>query len=91
MRERNHRAGAGPWAPASVAWWDTYAFWRAWREHGERYDFEPALFPDQARWQFIDGYRREELAGAEPIFTHYTLPKAHRQGPRGNGKFEVVR
>lgn len=89
MLARNHRDGPGPAGGPHVRWWDTYAFWRCLRE--KAYGFEPRRYPfPDARWQFVEGYRREELDGQEPIFRHYTIPGRYRNR-RGDGDMGKLR
>ena len=87
----NHKNGSGKWGPQSISWWDTFAFWRCFREFG--YAFAPQLYPEpDGRWQFIPSvYRTEELQGTESVFEHYTIPHKHRRRKRGDGNIEALK
>ena len=87
----NHANGSGKWGPQSISWWDTYAFWRCFREY--EYAFTPKAYPEpDGRWQFIPSvYSRDELAGQEPVFSHYTIPHKYRRRKRGDGDIEAIR
>ena len=84
--KRHHEGHTEPYAPSSMAFWDTYAFWRCFKE--KDYGFEPQMFPSpDARWQYISGhYKEEELEGQEPVFEHYSIPMQLRT-VSGNGSF----
>lgn len=59
--------------PKSAAQWDTFTMWKllTYGNTGVR----AGRFPDpDARWNFIAGYKQEELKGQEMVIYHYTLP-----------------
>lgn len=59
--------------PKSAKQWDTFTMWKllTYGNTGVR----AGRFPDpDARWNFIAGYKQEELKGQEMVIYHYTLP-----------------
>jgi len=60
--------------PKAALQWDTFTMWRllTYGKTGVR----AGRFPDpDARWNFIVGYKDEELQGTERVIYHYTLPQ----------------
>lgn len=61
--------------PKDALQWDTFTMWRL--LNLESFDVKTARFPHpDARWNFVVGYREEELDGQEMVVYHYTIPKA---------------
>lgn len=61
--------------PADAMQWDTFTMWRL-LTYGNT-GVKPGRFPDpDARWNFVVGYRQEELQGQEIVIYHYTLPSS---------------
>ncbi len=59
--------------PESAKQWDTFTMWRllTYGNTGVRH----ARFPEpDARWNYISGYKEEELQGQPAVIYHYTLP-----------------
>lgn len=59
--------------PKSAAQWDTFTMWKllTYGNTGVR----AGRFPDpDARWNFVSGYKEQELQGQEMVIYHYTLP-----------------
>jgi len=59
--------------PKAALQWDTFTMWRLLNH----FDFgvKTGRFPDpDARWNFIVGYREEELQGQPRVIYHYTIP-----------------
>ena len=63
--------------PADAMQWDTFTMWRL-LTYGNM-GVKTGRFPDpDARWNFVIGYKEEELQGQEIVIYHYTLPPAVR-------------
>jgi hypothetical protein len=61
--------------PKQALQWDTFTMWRL-LTYGD-FDIKHGRFPDpDARWNFVVGYKEEELQGQEMVIYHYTLPKS---------------
>jgi hypothetical protein len=60
--------------PKDAIKWDTFTMWRLleYSDHGVNWGF--VKDPD-ARWNFVNGYKEEELQGAERVLYHYTIPE----------------
>ena len=61
--------------PKEALQWDTFTMWRllAYGNMG----IKTGRFPDpDARWNFVIGYKQEELQGQESVIYHYTLPSS---------------
>lgn len=59
--------------PADAMQWDTFTMWRL-LTYGNT-GVKTGRFPDpDARWNFVIGYKEEELQGQEIVIYHYTLP-----------------
>jgi hypothetical protein len=59
--------------PKSAVQWDTFTMWKllTYGNMGVRV----GRFPDpDARWNFVSGYKQQELQGQEMLIYHYTLP-----------------
>lgn len=59
--------------PESAKQWDTFTMWKllTYGNTGVR----AGRFPDpDARWNFVSGYKQQELQGQEMVIYHYTLP-----------------
>ena len=59
--------------PKSAVQWDTFTMWKllTYGNTGVR----AGRFPDpDARWNFVSGYKQQELQGQEMVIYHYTLP-----------------
>ena len=59
--------------PKSALQWDTFTMWRllTYGDTGVR----AGRFPEpDARWNFVVGYKEEELQGQERVIYHYTIP-----------------
>ena len=59
--------------PEAALQWDTFTMWRllTYGNHGVK----TGRFPEpDARWNFVIGYKEEELMGQPKIIHHYTLP-----------------
>ena len=55
--------------------WDTFTMWRL-LTYGNM-GVKTGRFPDpDARWNFVIGYKQEELQGQEIVIYHYTLPSS---------------
>jgi hypothetical protein len=59
--------------PKDAMQWDTFTMWRL-LTYGDM-GVKTGRFPDpDARWNFVIGYKEEELKGQEIVIYHYTLP-----------------
>ncbi len=59
--------------PESAKQWDTFTMWRL-LTYGNM-GVKTGRFPDpDARWNFVTGYKDEELQGQQKVIYHYTLP-----------------
>lgn len=59
--------------PEQARYWDTFTMWRLLN----LFDFgvKTARFPEpDAKWNFVVGYKEEELMGQDRIIYHYTIP-----------------
>ena len=66
-------AGCDPY-PASLAYWDTFAFWRVLHEQAEL-GIDIRRMPKDAKYNFVIGYKTTELLyGEEAAVLHYTIP-----------------
>ena len=55
--------------------WDTFTMWRL-LKYGNM-GVRTGRFPDpDARWNFVIGYKQEELQGQEIVIYHYTIPSS---------------
>tara|TARA_B110000967_G_scaffold209852_1_gene268107 strand:- start:5807 stop:6526 length:720 start_codon:yes stop_codon:yes gene_type:complete len=63
--------------PYDVRRWDTFTMWNllANTDHGVKVGEFPE--PD-ARWNFVIGYRDDELQGQERVIIHYTIPESEK-------------
>lgn len=60
--------------PPSAKQWDTFTMWRL-LTYGET-GVVTGRFPEpDARWNFVTGYKNEELQGQPTVIYHYTLPQ----------------
>ena len=60
--------------PKYVKPWDTFTMWNL-LTNGN-FDVKVGEFPSpDAKWNFVTGYKEEELMGEEAIVLHYTIPK----------------
>jgi hypothetical protein len=64
--------------PNGLAYWDTFAFWRALYEQPELAEkLDLVRLPNDAKYNFITGYRETELRpGHEKAVLHYTIDPA---------------
>jgi hypothetical protein len=63
--------------PKEALEWDTFTMWRL-LTYGNM-GVKTGRFPDpDARWNFVIGYKEEELKGQPKIIHHYTLPPSIR-------------
>lgn len=75
---RNHnetedKEGCDPY-PRSLAYWDTFAFWRVLKEQPEL-GINIQRLPKDAKYNFVIGYRPTEIRyGEEIAVQHYTIP-----------------
>jgi hypothetical protein len=61
--------------PKDAMQWDTFTMWRL-LTYGNT-GVKTGRFPDpDARWNFVIGYKQEELQGQEIVIYHYTLPSS---------------
>jgi hypothetical protein len=61
--------------PKEALQWDTFTMWRL-LTYGDM-GVKTGRFPDpDARWNFVIGYKQEELQGQEIVIYHYTLPSS---------------
>ena len=61
--------------PKEALQWDTFTMWRL-LTYGNM-GVKTGRFPDpDARWNFVIGYKQEELQGQESVIYHYTLPSS---------------
>jgi hypothetical protein len=61
--------------PKEALQWDTFTMWRL-LTYGNM-GVKTGRFPDpDARWNFVIGYKQEELQGQEIVIYHYTLPSS---------------
>lgn len=64
--------------PEEVRPWDTFTMWNL-LTNGN-FDVKVGEFPSpDARWNFVQGYKSEELDGTEPVIIHYTLPVSKKE------------
>ncbi|MDB4351123.1 hypothetical protein OAA34_00250 [bacterium] len=60
--------------PEEVRPWDTFTMWNL-LTNGN-FDVKVGEFPSpDARWNYVIGYRDDELQGTERVVFHYTIPK----------------
>lgn len=71
---------AEPWPydeeeyPKTLQQWDQFTFWKL--LYLDKYDINVQFFNDDARWNFVNGYRSNETK--KPIvFYHHTIPSKH--------------
>ena len=65
-------SGCGKY-PTSLAYWDTFAFWRL--LHESNLDIKIKRIPNDAKYNFVTGYRENELKyGTKKAVLHYTIP-----------------
>lgn len=61
--------------PKEAMQWDTFTMWRL-LKYGNM-GVKTGRFPDpDARWNFVIGYKQEELQGQEIVIYHYTIPSS---------------
>jgi hypothetical protein len=61
--------------PKEAMQWDTFTMWRL-LKYGNM-GVRTGRFPDpDARWNFVIGYKQEELQGQEIVIYHYTIPSS---------------
>lgn len=70
------------WDPSpyseEVRKWDTFTMWALLNKTDHRVVVGEFPQPD-ARWNFVNGYKYEELQGTEPVIYHYTFPAGERE------------
>ena len=60
--------------PEEVRPWDTFTMWNL-LANGD-FDIKVGEFPSpDAKWNFVTGYKKEELMGEEAVLMHYTISK----------------
>jgi hypothetical protein len=59
--------------PKSALQWDTFTMWRLLNHFDFGVKTGRFSHPD-ARWNFVSGYKKEELAGTPVVVYHYTIP-----------------
>ena len=70
--ETPDNSGMGKY-PRSLAYWDTFAFWRL--LHETDLDIKIKRLPNDAKYNFVTGYRENELKyGTKKSVLHYTIP-----------------
>lgn len=62
---------AYPDIPFRMASWDQFYLWNL--IHNTEHGLSIGFFEDDARWNFVNGYRKKELNGKDPIIEHYIL------------------
>lgn len=71
---------ATPWPydpnirPAELRPWDQFTFWKL--LHDDKFDINVKFFNDDARWNFVNGYKTSETS-SPIIFWHHTIPSKH--------------
>lgn len=71
--ESPNREGCDPW-PRSLAYWDTFAFWRVLHDQPEL-GINIQKMPKDAKYNFVIGYKKTEIRyGEEIAVLHYTIP-----------------
>jgi len=67
--------------PRGLAYWDTFAFWRALYENPEL-NVDIKRMPNDAKYNFVTGYKETELRpGSEKSVLHYTIdPEYTKEG-----------
>ena len=60
--------------PEEVRKWDTFTMWNL--LNNGNFDLKVGEFPQpDARWNFVCGYKSDELQDTETVVFHYTIPK----------------
>lgn len=58
--------------PESVVKWDTFTMWKLLTD--KKYNVKVGVFPNpDARWNFVNGYKYEELQGEDIVIYHTTI------------------
>lgn len=59
--------------PIDAIKWDTFTMWRllTYSDHKVNWGF---IDEPDARWNFVNGYKDEELQGTDIVLYHYTIP-----------------
>lgn len=61
--------------PKSLAYWDTFAFWRVLHEQNEHLGVNVRRLPNDAKYNFVTGYKETEIkSGHQKAVLHYTIP-----------------
>ena len=60
--------------PEDARKWDTFTMWRllTYGEKGVKWGY---IKEPDARWNFVNGYRFEELQGTDVVLYHHTIPQ----------------
>ena len=67
--------------------WDQYTFWRLIHKEPKFSDVSVGFFPGQdAKWNFVNNYRQDEVVGEEIVIYHYTLNRGFVDAGRSNTK-----
>ena len=70
---RRDKSGVDPY-PRSLAYWDTFAFWRVLHEQPDL-NINIQRMPKDAKYNYVTGYKETELRyGEEYAVFHYTIP-----------------
>lgn len=73
----NQKQKTGEWRwdtklyPEELRKWDQWAYW--WLQNKTDYSITREYLPDDARWNFVNGYRQEELNGKPLVVYHHTV------------------
>lgn len=60
--------------PLTLRQWDQFTFWKLLTL--DKYDINVQFFKDDARWNFVNGYRPNETS-SPIVFWHHTIPSKH--------------
>jgi hypothetical protein len=64
--------------PKSLAYWDTFAFWRVLHEQNEHLGVVVKRLPNDAKYNFVTGYKETEIkSGHQKAVLHYTIPSEY--------------
>jgi hypothetical protein len=67
--------------PSSLQQWDQFTFWKL--LNVDKLDVKVDFFNDDARWNFVNGYKKSETS-SPIIFWHHTVPSKHVHIGLGN-------
>tara|TARA_R110002074_G_scaffold398258_1_gene589863 strand:+ start:2046 stop:2912 length:867 start_codon:yes stop_codon:yes gene_type:complete len=75
--ETENHIGIAPY-PVSLAYWDTFAFWRLIHEQNGELGVNIKRLPNDAKYNFVTGYKETEIkSGHSKAVLHYTIPPAY--------------